>query len=187
MAKAPVDFGGAMEVWRNSTAVAARSGAVMLAGDEPLVEKGRQQFASAGTLPATWTGPWSDLAQLSSVSGELLIIFVAPADETEVLAAVDASALEGGVVLAIDEGASATGRISYPHRDVVRLSFSDKPGHWRRLFEACAHAAGDHLVALGRTYPALRRQAAHKVIYKTAAQNAVIGALFFLPGRTCPR
>ena len=67
-----------------------------------------------------------------------------------------------------------------------RLSFSDTPRNWRRLFDACADLAGDHVVALGRRYPVLRAQAARRVIYRTAAQNALIGATFFVPGADMP-
>ncbi len=186
MAKSPVNFSKAAETWKNSMAAVARSGAVMLGGEGSLVDQARQQFASGGTPPATWSGPWSDLAELSLAPGELLIVFVIPGDEEEVLAALESGSLRGGVVLAVDEGSSATGRMSHPGSGVVRLSFSDKPDHWRRLFEACATAAGDHIVALGRRYPALRRPTAHKVIYRTAAQNALIGALFFIPGTDMP-
>ncbi len=64
----------------------------------------------------------------------------------------------------------------------TRLSFSDSASGWRRLFDACVERAGDHAVALGRRYPVLRAAAARRVVYRTAAQNALIGLVFFVPG-----
>ena len=46
--------------------------------------------------------------------------------------------------------------------------------------------ADDQVVALGRRYPVLRAAAAHRVVYRTAAQNAIIGATFFVPGSDMP-
>jgi uncharacterized protein (DUF697 family) len=42
------------------------------------------------------------------------------------------------------------------------------------------------VVALGRRYPVLRAAAARRVVYRTAAQNALIGATFFVPGADMP-
>jgi uncharacterized protein (DUF697 family) len=120
------------------------------------------------------------------VAGELLVLFVRPEDEAEALSALEQSAAKGGVVLAVEEGSSATNRASYPRRGFARLSFSDTSRGWRRLFETCADTSGDHVVALGRRYPVVRAAAARRVVYRTAAQNAVIGAMFFLPGADMP-
>jgi uncharacterized protein (DUF697 family) len=176
----------AVEAWKQSLAAASRSAGVVLGGDERNVALARQHFASGGTVPAGWTGALSELSGLSTVQGELLVVFVTPGGEPEALMALERGVPKGGVVLAVDEGGTATGRASSPRERVVRLSFSDTPRHWRRLFDACAEVAGDDVVALGRRYPVLRRQAARRVIYKTAAQNALIGATFFVPGADMP-
>jgi uncharacterized protein (DUF697 family) len=41
-------------------------------------------------------------------------------------------------------------------------------------------------VALGRRHPALRMAAANRVIGRTAAQNALVGVAFFVPGSDLP-
>lgn len=186
MAKSPVNFSKVTEAWKESLAAAARSAGIVLGGDDALVNVAQERFASSGTLPATWTRPLTELPGFSSMPGELLVLFLTSGSEQEALVALGSDVPKGGVVLAVDEGASATGEISYPHEGVVRVSFSDTLSDWRRLFGVCADLAGEHVVALGRRYPALRRQAARKVIYKNAAQNALIGALFFVPGADMP-
>ncbi len=186
MPKTPVNLTKAVEAWKDSLAAASRSAGVVLGGDERAVALAQQHFASGGTVPATWTGSLAELSRLSTVQGELLVIFLTHQSEPEAFDALALTVPKGGVVLAVDEGETASGRVSSPYPGVARLSFSDTPRHWRRLFEACAEVAGDNVVALGRRYPALRRQAARRVIYRTAAQNALIGATFFIPGTDMP-
>lgn len=186
MAKSPVSITRIVETWRATTAATSRSVGVVLGGDEALVARAQQYFADGGTLPATWARPLAELPGLASVPGELLVLFVTPRGEVEALAALGLGVPKGGVVIAVDEGDSATGRVTHPFEGCVRLSFSDTPRNRRRLFEACVETAGDHLVALGRRYPAIRVAAAHRLIYRTAAQNALIGATFFVPGADMP-
>lgn len=186
MAKSPVNLSKAVDAWKDGLEAAKRSAGVMLGGDGALVALAQEQFASGGTTPATWTGSPADLSSLASVPGELLVLLVKPSEESEALTALDAEVPRGGVVLAVDEGESATGRRSSPRSGVVRLSFCDSSRCWKQLFEACAEVAGEHIVALGRRYPALRQQAARRVIYKAAGQNALIGLTFFIPGTDMP-
>lgn len=186
MAKSPVNFTKVREAWRESLAAPGRSAGIVLGGDEALVARAQQHFAAGGTLPATWARPLAELSGLSSAPGELLILFVTPSGEAEALVALEQGVPKGGVVIAVDEGESATGKATHPYEGCVRLSFSDTPRNWRRVFEACAQVAGEHTVALGRRYPALRGQAARRVVYRAAAQNALIGATFFMPGTDMP-
>jgi len=167
-------------------AASGQSAGIVLGGDEGLIGLAQQRFSDGGTLPALWARPLSELAGLSSVPGELLVLLVAAEGEGEVVASLAQAVPKGGAVLAVDEGAAATGRISPLSNGCVRLSFSDTPRGWRRLFESCAEAAGDRGVALGRRYPALRPAAARRVVYRTAAQNALIGLAFFVPGADLP-
>lgn len=157
-----------------------------MGGEATLVASAQQHFAADGTLPATWTRPLAELPGLSTVPGELLVLFVTPRGEVEALAALGLGVPKGGVVMAVDEGDAATGRVSHPYEGCLRLSFSDTARNWRRLFSACAEMAGEHTVALGRRYPALRSAAARRVVFRTAGQNALIGATFFLPGADMP-
>jgi uncharacterized protein (DUF697 family) len=175
-----------MDAWKQVSAAAGRSAGLTLGGDERLVELAKQQFSAGGTLPALYTRPVAELTSLSRGTDEVLVLFVTGEGEAEALAAIGPLAAQGGVVLAVDEGSSATRRTTYPSGGCARLSFSDTPAGWRRLFDLCAERAGDGVVALGRRYPALRSAAAHRVIYKAAGQNALIGLAFFLRGADMP-
>ena len=186
MAKSPVNLAKVMETWRETVTATSLSAGVVVGGEERLVAMAQQHFAAGGTSPATWALPLTELGGLSSVPGELVVLFVRPEDEAGALAALEQSSAKGGVVLAVDEGSLATNQVSYPRRGYARLSFSDTPRGWRRLFETCAETANDHVVALGRRYPIVRAAAARRVVYRTAAQNALIGATFFLPGADLP-
>jgi uncharacterized protein (DUF697 family) len=186
VAKSPVNFTKVMLTWRETLAATGRSAGIVLGDGEALVAVAQQHFKAGGTLPATWTKPIGELPGLASVPGELLVLFVTPGGEAEALVALGLGVPRGGVILAVDEGDSATGKVTHPYEGCVRLSFSDKARNWRKLFDGCAELAGDHLVALGRRYPALRAQAARRVIYRAAAQNALIGATFFVPGADMP-
>ncbi len=54
------------------------------------------------------------------------------------------------------------------------------------LAEAVVDAMGEAAVPLAARLPALRQEACRQLIRKTARQNAVVGALFFLPGSDMP-
>jgi uncharacterized protein (DUF697 family) len=183
VAKLPLNLSKAMDVWREVSARSDESASITLAGDPSLVALAQQRLSVGGTVPASWVG---SLAELTSVPGELLLVLVPAEAEAEALAALQKAALGGGAVLAVDEGAEATGKVSYPFRRCARLSFFDGPTGWRRIFGLCAEVAGDHGVALGRRYPVVRAVAARRVIYRTAGQNALIGLAFFIPGADMP-
>ena len=88
--------------------------------------------------------------------------------------------------MAVEEGAGATNKATRPFARCTRLSFADDKAGWARLFSLCAEIAGDKAPALGRRYPALRAVVTNKVIYRAAAQNALIGFAFFVPGADMP-
>jgi uncharacterized protein (DUF697 family) len=186
VAKSPVNITKVFETWRETLAATGRSAGVVLGGDDVLVARAQERFVAGGTVPGTWARPLADLPALASVPGELLVLFLSPRGEIEALSALGLGVPKGGVVMVVDEGDAATGRVTHPFEGCARLSFSDTSRNWRRVFEACAESAGDHLVALGRRYPVIRTAAAHRLVYKTAAQNALIGATFFLPGADMP-
>ncbi len=102
------------------------------------------------------------------------------------MAALGQAAPKGGVIVAVDEGSEATGKVTHPSKGLARVSFSDASAGWRQVFSSCADVAGDHAVGLGRRYPAIRAAAARRVIDRTAAQNALIGLVFILPGADMP-
>ncbi len=182
MARMPLNLSRALDTWKEVSANTGLSANLVLAGEPHLVSLAQQQFSSGSTVPATWVRPVAELDQLAAVPGELLVVFVSTEKEAEALAALRRPAAKGGAVLAVDEGSAATGRTTRPYSGLIRLSFADAPAGWRRVFGACAEVAGDHVVALGRRYPAIRQAAARRVIYRTAGQNGLIGLVFFLPG-----
>jgi uncharacterized protein (DUF697 family) len=182
----PLNVSKLAEAWKEVSATTGRPAGVVLAGDSRLVGLAQERLASGGTLPATWVRPLADLTGLASVPGELLILLVPAEQEAEALAAVGDPAPRGGAIIAVDEGPAATGKTTRPCRRCTRLSFSDTPAGWKRLFEVCSEVAGEHVVALGRRYPVLREAAANRVISRTAAQNALVGLAFFIPGSDMP-
>ena len=186
--KLPLNLPKVLDAWKEASVKTERSASVVLAGDGRLVELAKNQFSVGGTVPATWVDPIAELSAFSSVPGELLVILIPSVGEAEaeVFAAFEQALPRGGVVVAVDEGREATGKVTRPRRRLVRVSFSDSAAGWRRLFASCAELAGDHAVALGRRYPALRTAAARRVIDKTAGQNALIGLMFILPGADMP-
>jgi uncharacterized protein (DUF697 family) len=186
VAKPPVNFSKILETWRETLAATGLSTGVVLGGDERLVALAKERFSTGGTSPALWARSLTELGGLTSVPGELLVLFLGPDEEPEARMALEKATARGGVILAIDEGESAKGRVSYLSDGYVRLSFSETARGWRRLFETCAEVAGGHVVSLGRRYPAVRRAAARRIVYRTAAQNALIGAAFFVPGTDMP-
>lgn len=54
------------------------------------------------------------------------------------------------------------------------------------LAEAIVDAAGDAAVSLAARLPAIRDEACRQIIRRTARQNAVVGALFIIPGADMP-
>lgn len=185
MAKLPFNLGKALETWREAAAQPIRPAGITLAGDQRLVDLAHQRFSSGGTIPATWVGPVAQLAEPLPAEGEIVIVFVTAAEEAKVLSALT-KVKAASTVLVVDEGAEATGATVYLGRGHTRVSFSDTPSGWRRVFEASARAAGKHVVALSRRYPVLREAAAHQIVYRTAGLNALIGLAFFVPGTDMP-
>jgi uncharacterized protein (DUF697 family) len=186
VAKLPLNLSKVVDAWKEVSASTSLSASLVLAGDPRLVGIAQQQFSSGGTLPATWVRPVAALSEYASVPGELLVVFVPAEGEAEVVAALAKSKPKGGALVAVDEGPAATGRTSRPSLRCTRLSFADTPAGWQRVFGVCAEVAGDHVVAIGRRYPAVRVAAAQRVMSRTAVQNGLVGLAFFIPGADMP-
>ncbi len=150
------------------------------------METAQRELSDGGVAPATWVRPLAELPGLSSVPGEVLVVFASAEGEAEALSAFGQWRPKGGAVIVVDDGVAATGKSSYLGKGCSRLSFSDTPHGWKRVFDACAQTAGDHAAALGRRYPVLRAAAARRVVYRSAGQNALIGLAFFIPGADMP-
>lgn len=186
MAKSKVSVSKVLGAWREVQSVTDRSAGVVLGGDRLLVAAAEQRFSTGGTSPGTWTRPIAELSGFSSAPGEVLVLFVDPQGEAEALAALSLGVARGGVVLAVDEAETGTGKVTHPCDGCARVSFSDSERGWRQVFEACAELGGEYAVALGRRYPAVRTAAARRVVLRTATQNAFIGAALFIPGADMP-
>jgi uncharacterized protein (DUF697 family) len=186
VSKLSLHLSKSLEAWKDALLNADKAAALVLAGDADLVERAKEEFSVGGTIPATYVGSISALAAADFAPGELLVLLARGLEEGLGMAAVRAVASRGPVIIAVDEGAGATGRVTRLFPQAARLSFADSPAGWRGLFRLCAEMAGDHLVALGRRYPALREAAARRVVYRTAGQNALIGLIFFIPGADMP-
>jgi uncharacterized protein (DUF697 family) len=186
VAKLPLSLSKAMDAWKEVTAQTDRSASITLAGDARLVEIAQRELSDGGVAPATWVRPVAELPGLSSVPGEILVVFTSAEGEAEVLSSFGQWRPKGGAVVVVDDGSAATGKSTYLGKGCSRLSFSDTPHGWKRLFDACAQAAGDHAAALGRRYPALRAAAARRVVYRFAGQNGLVGLAFFIPGSDMP-
>lgn len=175
-----------LKIWKQVAGQSKLSATLTLAGDQDLLEAARRRFASEGDIPGIWGGSLAELDRFSSVPGELLVVLVDTQREEAVVRALACSRPRGGAVIAVNEGAAATGRGSYVTLRCQRLSFADTPRGWECLFGACAEVARDYAIALGRTYPALRRAVARRVIERTAVENGLIGLAVFVPGADLP-
>ena len=183
MATLPLNLGKTLMALREASLSAGEHASLLLAGDENLVERARREFSQGGTIPGTQAGLPATLSQTAAIPGEVLVVLVAPEREAQAAAALGDRVPKKGVIVAVDEGSRATGKVKYLPNGATRLSFSDTQAGWGRLIGLCAEAEG---VALGRRYPVVRRSAAQQLISRTAGQNAFIALVFFVPGADMP-
>ncbi len=186
MPKLPLQPAKIVATWQEAAAQAETALSLVLAGESRLVAEAQHQLGRGAVAPGVWAGEVIDLLGAGLSPGEIAMIFAEPQDEVRVVEALGHSSSTLRVLLAVDEGVQATGRTARPLSNCVRLSFSDTPDGWRRLFAACVELAGEKAVALGRRYPALRQPAARRVIWRAAQENGLIGAAFFIPGSDWP-
>jgi hypothetical protein len=174
-----------LKALREASAGAAESASILLAGEEALVQRAREQFSQGGAVPPSGhAGPLSGPGGVAQSPDEVLVVLTTSDKEAEVRASLGAAA-RGPVILAVDGGPGTRNKASYLPGGIVRLAFSDSEAGWDRLFSLCAEAAGDKGIALGRRYPAVRRGTLTRLIARTSAQNVFI-ALLFVPGSDMP-
>ena len=187
MAKLPFNLTKTLNALREASADAQETASVTLAGDQAMVERAREEFSVGGTIPAIATREaFSGPSPFATGSGELLVVFVKPDQETEVETFLARSVGQKSVVLVVDQGVGTRPKAGLTPSGMTRLAFSDTEAGWDRLFSLCAEAAGDKGTALGRRYPVVRRAAARRLMGKTAIQNVLIALVFFLPGSDMP-
>ena len=85
MAKLPFNLTKTLNALREASADAQETASVTLAGDQAMVERAREEFSVGGTIPAIATREaFSGPSPFATGSGELLVVFVKPDQETEV-------------------------------------------------------------------------------------------------------
>jgi uncharacterized protein (DUF697 family) len=187
VAKLPLSLGRSLTAISDARDTVSKPASIVLSGDDALVQRARDKFSEGGTIPSTVTiDAFSGPAGAAAGAGDLLVVLTTPEKEAQVRASLGSAVRTGSVILAVDQGPGTTGRETYLANGAVRMPFSDSDAGWERLFSLCAEAAGDRGIALGRTYPVVRRAAARRLIGKTAWQNVLIALLFFIPGSDMP-
>jgi uncharacterized protein (DUF697 family) len=186
VAKLPLNLSKTIEAWKEASTRTEQAAGIVLAGDDRLVELAQSRFSTGGTVPATYVGSMTELPESLPGPGEVLLVLVTPVAEADALQAIGRLTPKTGAVLAVDEGEQATGRVTHPGLGLARVSFSDSAAGWRQVFASCAAVAGNRSVVLAHRYPVLRTPAAHGVIDRAAALNALIGLAFFIPGADMP-
>lgn len=189
MPRLPLHPSKVLEAWRDVASQAEHPVSLVLTGDPLLASHAAERLATGGTVPAIWTKEATTLLRERQDPREIVVLFIPASEERSLLEALQGSTYApggGGLVVAVDEAESATGRVSFPVPGCARLSFADTPAGWRRLFGVCLEQAGEGLIALGRRYPVLRRMAARRVILRAARDNGLVGLAFFVPGSDWP-
>lgn len=186
MARWPLSPLKVWDAWKEVTAAAETPAALIFVGDEALASQASGLYTPAGDVaPRGWIRPLEDLSRIALGEGDLLVVFAQPRDEDQAVEALRRTRAKGGVV-AVDEGPAASEDITWYSTGLYRVSFRDSPEGWRAVTGAILDAANERAIPLARRYPALRPVAAHRLIRKTARENAVIGAAFFIPGTDMP-
>ncbi len=180
-----VDPSKAWQAWKEASHAAEAAAFVVASGDPDLVASA-DAVLGGGTPLRRSSVPVDQLANLKLGPAEILLVLIQPSEEDRILPGLRTAGLPLGGVVAVDEGPVASHDITRYENDLLRVSFStDEPG-WEAVREAVCDLGDDHLVALGRRHPGLRRACAHRMITKTARQNGVIAVAFFVPGTDMP-
>lgn len=180
-----VDPSKAWQAWTEATHAAEAAAFVVASGDPDLVASA-DAVLGGGTPLRRSSVPVEQLAKLELGAAEILLVLVQPSEEDRILPGSRKAHLPLGGVIAVDEGPAATHDITRYEGDLLRVSFSPDEQGWDAVREALCDRGDDHLVALGRRHPGLRRACAQRLIKKTAKQNGVIAAAFFMPGTDMP-
>ena len=186
MAKWPLDPGKIWGAFKEIAATTTEEAGIVFAGDPVLAARAQEALSPDGWHARVWDGTPEALATLSFGTGDVLVVLVEPNQEDAWTGAVRAAALPLGAVVAVDDGAAATQRVTWYDKGRARVSFSPTPDGWKAVWGAVIEVGGDRVVALGRRFPVLRAWASRKVIKRTARQNGLVGAAFIVPGTDMP-
>lgn len=186
MARWPLDPNKIWGAFKEIAASTTEEAGIVFAGDATLAARALEALSPDGWHARVWEGTPEGLPSLALGEGDVLVVLVQPNQEDPWAGASGRTALPLGVVIAVDDGPAATGRVTWYNKGRARVSFSAAPEGWQTVWDAVIEVAGDRVVALGRRFPVLRAGAARKVIKRTARQNGLVGAAFIVPGTDMP-
>jgi uncharacterized protein (DUF697 family) len=186
MARWPLDPNKIWEAFKEISDVTDRDAGVIFAGDSALIASAQAALSPDGWLGRPWERGPEELESLVLGTGDVLVVLVQPAEEERWAHAVREYPTPLGAVVLVDDGPAATHAVTWYDNHRARVSFSASPEGWEKAWETVVEVGEEHVVALGRKFPALRPAACNKVIRKTARQNGLVGALFIVPGTDMP-
>ena len=146
MAKLPFNLTKSLKALREASASAGEPASIVLAGDQALVERAREQFSVGGTVPAVATtgavrravrGVAAGSGRGSGGAGHPR----AGRPRPRLLLGARSPKKVGHTGRRRGAGHQPN-RSTYLANGVVRLSFSDSAAGWDRLFSLCARGGG---------------------------------------------
>lgn len=186
MARWPLDPNKIWRTFKEVSDVTDRGVGLILAGDPALIAAAHEALSPDGWHARVWDKGPESLAGLALGAGDIVLVLVHPHQEDAWAQAVRAVPLPVGAVVVVDDGPASTRGTTWYDNHRARVSFSASPEGWQAVWEALVDVGEDHVVALGRRLPVLRKAASNKVIRRTARQNGLIGAVFIIPGTDMP-
>jgi uncharacterized protein (DUF697 family) len=186
MASLPLSPTKVWEAWNEASHAADVAVFIVMVGDAGLMARADEVIAGGGTPLRRSSLALDQLESAQLGSADLLLALVQPQDEDRLVPGLRRSSRPLGAVVIVDDGPAATYEITWYEPDLLRVSFADDEQGWEVVLKAIVDRAEEHLVPMGRRYLGLRSRAAQKMIQRTARQNAVIGAAFFVPGTDMP-
>jgi uncharacterized protein (DUF697 family) len=181
MARLPLSPSKVVDAWKEAAYSAQSAVGLAVLGDPHLVALALAELGGAVMVRTAGSAPGA-LIDMRLSAGELGLFLAEPADEDEILAGITGSRMGAGVVVAVDEGPLASHRVTRREAGIARVSFSPDPAGWAAVWEALLGLTSRNTVALGRQFPAMRRAAGRRLVGRTARQNGLVGAAFFVPG-----
>lgn len=183
MAKWPIKPTKIWEAYKEAVLEVDRTVGLVFTGDPALVERAAQEMIAE-------VEPDSESVRAPQSGGpsqglNVTVHFVQPEEEEEAAVFLEKSG-PSLWVLAVDDGPAFSGEVVQLASGALRVSFSDTPEGWISVRAAVMDLVDEAVVPLARRYPAFRPEVSREVIERTARQNGVIGAAFFLPGADMP-
>ena len=186
MARWPLDPNKIWAAFKEISDVTDRGAGLILAGDASLIAHIQEALSPDGWHARVSDKGAEDLSSLVLGAGDVLLVLVQPGQEDVWAHAVREAPMPAGAVVLVDDGPAATHAVTWYDNHRARVSFSDSPEGWEVAWKAVIDVGEDHVVALGRKFPVLRKAACDKVIRRTARQNGLVGTLFIVPGTDMP-